>query len=304
MIAAWHRTEPREVRPFFQLQSAEDSLRSCRIKLFKDSDISDETSFDLDEIAFQKLDPIVFFSVVGPETWLPSGLEASDLELVLVATHPFLKRSEVLASLPLSESLPTDWAISPEILGRFAGGRNLKLTVAICLRYDREPMPGSPFVVGHWLAQKTFSLKSRATPTLFDLRTRTDEEWVAAHFPPKTLYFVEYAGGIAEESEEDTYVARVYIHIDAHNKLVSSPSLGDAFQPFLATEIVLSILTESFSEWKSLDTPHSGSPLATLLQQLGKSSPITLSALKDAINTPGRARAILQDRLAVVQAIK
>lgn len=304
MIATWHRTEPREVRPFFQIQSAEDSLRSCQIKLFKDGDTSTETSFDLDEIDFQKLEPVVFPSVVKPESWLPSGFGASDLELVLVATHPFLKRSDVLANLPLSDTLPNQWTISPDVLSRFAGGRNLKLTVAICLRGDREPLPGSPFVVGHWLAQKTFSLKSRATPTLFDIRTRTDEEWIAAQFPSKTLYFVEYAGGIADEGEEDTYVARVYVHIDAHNRLVSSANLGDAFQPFLAAEIVLSILTESLSEWKDLEAPHPTSPLATLLQQLSKDSPMALNTLKNAVTTPGRARALLQDRLAVVQAIK
>ncbi|MCF6121202.1 hypothetical protein L2449_30745 [Mesorhizobium muleiense] len=304
MIATWHRTEPREVRPFFQTQNAEESLRSCRIRLFKGGDISDETSFHLDEIDFQELEPVIFPSVVNPKIWLPSGFGASDLELVLVATHPFLKRSDVLASLPLSDTLPTEWTISPETLSRFAGGRNLNLTIAICLRGDREPLPGSPFVVGHWLAQKTFFLKSRATPTLFDLRTRTDEEWVAAQFPPKTLYFVEYAGGIAEEGEEDMYVAIVYVHIDAHNRLVSSANLGDAFQPFLAAEIVLSILTESLSEWKDLEAPHPTSPLATLLQQLSKNSPMALDTLKNAVITPGRARALLQDRLAVVQAIK
>ncbi|TIL38585.1 hypothetical protein [Mesorhizobium sp.] len=305
MVASWHRTEPREVRPFFQAQSAEESLQASRIKLFKDGDISDETSFDLDEVDFQKLDPVIFPNISDPSAWLPAGISSDDLEVALVATHSFLKRSEVLESFCLSSGEPpAQWTMAPKVLNLFAGGRNLKLSLALCLRNDREPVPGSPFIVGHWLAQKTFSIKSRATPTLFDLRTRTDEEWVAAQFPPKTLFFVEYAGGIADEGEENTYVARVYIHVDAHNRLVSSSSLSGAFQPFLAAEIVLSILTESLGEWKDLEVPHPTSPLATLLKQLGKNSPLTLDALKSAVTTPARARAILQDHLAVVQAIK
>jgi len=302
----WHREEPREVRPFFQAERAEASLTSSAIRLFKLSERSTETGFDLDEIDFQKLNISVFPTISDPQRWLPQDLKPDDLEVILVLTQTFLKRSEVLRRFTLGvESSPEKWEISRDELSEFAGGRNVEVSIILCLRSDRAPKPGEPFIAGHWLAKKTFALKSRATPTLFDLRTRTDDEWVAAGLPPKTLYYVEYAGGIAEELEDGGSVATVYIHIDAHNRLVSSSSLGDAFQPMLASEIVLSVLTESLSDWGDLDVIHAQSPLATLLRQLGKeTSALKLQDLKALVAKPGRARALLQDRLSVVQALR
>jgi hypothetical protein len=189
------------------------------------------------------------------------------------------------------------------MLERFGGGRNLELILALCLRTDRPPAPGTPFVAGHWIAKKSFLLRSRTMPTLFDLRTRKDEEWIAKGFPPKTFYAVEYIGGIDTELDEGASVATVWIHIDAHNKMVSSP-LGESFQPMLAAEIISSILLESFREWKDSDNIDPASPLTTLIKQLGKESIITLSVLKSLVSNPPLLKATLQDRLSVVRSLR
>ncbi|MER8701346.1 hypothetical protein [Mesorhizobium sp. M1273] len=305
MVAKWHREEPREVRPFFQAQKAEDALQASAIRLYKHGDVSIETSFDLDEIDFQKLDLAVHPVLADPSNWMPAGLTSDDLEVVLVATHSFLKRSMIIERYTVGDGDPPDrWNIGSDVLSDFAGGRNLELSLALCLRSDRAPIPGAPFVGGHWVARKTFALRSRSAHTLFDLRTRTDEDWIAASLPAKTLYFVEYAGGIAEEPEEGGSVATVYIHLDAHNRLVSSPALGEAFQPMLAAEIVQSVLSDSYDDWKDLQAPHPNSPLTTLLKQLGKENAMKLEDLKSIVASPARAKALLQDRLSVVQSLR
>jgi hypothetical protein len=303
MSATWHREEPREVRPFFNAINAEEALNGCGIRLFDGTDMRTETSFDLDEIDFKKLAPAIQLVLPDVKLWLPEGLTKDDLELVLVARHSFLKRSELVHSISVAEVIPNEWSVGPEILVRMGGGRNLELTLALTLRTDRQPSPGAPFIAGHWVARKAFLLRSRTMPTLFDLRTRKDEEWISKGYPAKTFYAVEYIGGIDAELDEAASVATVWIHVDAHNKMVSS-SLGEAMQPALAAEIISSILLESFNDWKDSDSVDAASPLATLLKQLGKEKPLSLGGLKAMIANPPLLKATLQDRLSVVAALK
>ena len=303
MSTAWHRTEPREVRPFFTTANAENALDDSGIRLFTNGDTSRESSFDLEEIDFQKLDPMVHAVLVDPTAWMPPGFSAQDIELVLIAKNSFLKRSEVVARCPLAEPVPTDYPIDAELLARLGGGRNVQITLALCLAADRPPTPGSPFVPGHWLARKTFLLRSRTMPALFDIQTRTDEAWKTAGYPPKTFFSVEYAGGIAGEMEDGSSVATVYIHIDAHNKMVNQP-VGEVLQPILGSEIILSIVTDSKLEWMDLEEFVPSSPLATLAKALGDGEPMPLEKLKKLANDPSRLRAVLQDHLSVVRGIK
>lgn len=303
MNIAWHRTEPREVRPFFETANAENALDDSGIRLFANGDTLPDTSFDLDEIDFQKLEPAIHPVMVDPAAWMPNGFTVDDLELVLIAKNSFLKRSEVVARCPLTEPVPADYPIDADLLGKLGGGRNVQFTLALCLAADRPPTPGSPFVPGHWLARKTFLLRSRTLPELFDVQTRTDEAWIAAGYPAKTFFAIDYAGGIAGEMEDGSSVARVYIHVDAHNKMVNQP-IGEALQPILATEIIHSIVTTSRPEWKDLDAYVPFSPLETLAKQLDGGEAMPLEDMKKLAGDQSKLRAILQDRLSVVRGIK
>jgi hypothetical protein len=302
MSLAWHRTEPREVRPFFGAVKAEEALENSGIRLFANSDTAFDTTFDLDEIDFQKLEPVLQISLSDPALWMPESFSAKELELVVIARNSFLKRSAIISSYTLSGPLLTDCPIGPETLEELGGGRNVQFTIALCLSSDRPPVPGTPFVTGHWLARKSFLLRSRTMPALFDLQTRTDEAWKAAGFPAKTFYAVDYAGGIAGEMEDGSSVATVYVHIDAHNKMVGSAA-GDTLQPILASEIIHTIILASREDWKDLDNIVPSSPLATLAKQLGQSAPLSLEELKTLSNSPAILRAILQDRLSVIRSL-
>ena len=303
MTVAWHRTEPREVRPFFETAKAQNALDDSDIRLFSNGDTSQDTSFDLDEIDFQKLEPVIHPILVEPSAWMPEGFSTADLELVLIARNSFLKRSEVVARCALTEPVPSAYPIDADLLTKLGGGRNVQFTLALCLAADRAAIPGSPFVSGHWLARKTFLLRSRTLPELFDLQTRTDQAWVAAGYPPKTFFVVDYAGGIAGEMEDGSSVATVYIHVDAHNKMVNQP-IGESLQPLMAAEIILSIVTTSRPDWKDLDAYVPSSPLETLAKQLNGGEVMPLDSLKKLAGDHSKLRATLQDRLSVVRAIK
>lgn len=299
----WHREEPRDVRPFFATIEAERCLDESAIQLFGGGETSRETSFDLDEIELKKLEPVVQIRLSDPARWLPDALRLDDLELVLIGRHSFLKRSNILLTATLTELLPRSWAVDANVLAALGGGRDLQLTLAVCLRNDRPPAPGVPFMPGHWIARKSFLMRSRTTPTLFDLRVRNDDEWIAAGYPAKTFYAVEYLGGIEAELEEGGAVATVHIHIDAHNKMVSAP-IGEVLQPVLGAEIIAAILMESLKDWESVGAVETASPLATLLKQLGNETPLTVQALKLLVRRPPLLKAVLQDRFSVIAAIK
>lgn len=302
----WHRSEPREVRPFFSVQKAEEALAHSGIRLTTQGSISTDTSFEIDELDYQQLEPTLFPTVVNPQMWIPEGMAPSDFELLVLARQPLLKRSMLVARHSLVSSIPEQIELSSDLLKQLGGGRNTQFTVAIVLAEDKVPAPGSPFVQGHWVAKKTFSFRTRSNPVLFDIRPRSDDEWLASGYPAKTLYAVEYMAGIESGPEEGvTSVAVVYVHSDSHQRMVDT-KLGDAVQPLLAAEIVTSILQQSYSDWENLDVPPKGSALETLFKQLSKvDETLSIKQLADMVkvNSP-KVRALVQSRLSVVQSLK
>lgn len=303
MTIQWHRSEPRDVRPFFRVD-AEQALDETTIRLFDDGDALPDDGFDLDEVDFQRLAPSILPVVVEPAAWLPTGFSANDFDLVVIARHSTLKRSEVLHRQSLADAIVPEVAVSKNVVDALAGGRNAQFITAICLADDRAAQPGAPYIVGHWIARKTVSLRPRTNPTLFDLRTRSDEEWSNAGYPAKTLYAVDYSGAIEVESDEDApSVATVYVHEDAYNRMVSSP-LGSQVQPLLAAEIITTILQLSFKEWSKLDAAPPGSPLARFHEEFSKSGEVSFDQLKDLVsNQAPKLRAVLQDRLGATRAL-
>lgn len=301
----WHRSEPREVRPFFAAQKAEAALEESGIRLTSDGDVTRDTSFELDDADLRKLEPSVFPALLNTQMWMPVGISEADLALVILVGQSLLKKSEIVASYSLSSAIPAEIQIPPDLLKSLGGGRNTQISLAVVLAADRSPVVGSPYVSGHWLARKTFSLRTRSTPALFDIRPRTDDEWVANGYPAKTLYAVEYASGIESGPDEaPNSVATVHVHVEAQTRLVDT-KLGDAVQPMLAAEIVTSILQQSLADWENLKEPAKGSALETLLKQLSKTAPITLPELAVSVKTkPSRVRALIQSRLNVIQSLK
>ena len=304
MSIEWQRTEPREIRPFFAIAKAEAALENTGIRLNADADISQETAFDVGEDDYRSLSPVVIPSLTNPQLWLPDQLSTSDVALVLIVRQPLLKRTEVVARYRLDEEIPDELEITEEVLVRFGGGRNLQITLALVLDADRPPLPGIPFVVGHWFARKVFYFRSINNPALFDIRTRSSGEWVECGYPESTFYAVEYQGGIQVPQEEGgVSIATVFVHLDRYDALVDT-KLGDALQPLWASEIISQILVESLSEWEALQEAPEGSPLANLLKKIAKSEKMTLSDMAKLVRSPARLKAQLQSQLSVLAALR
>ena len=196
MTETWHRSEPRLVRPFFNTKNAEDAVANSLVRLRSGVEPSDAEVYDLDEIDLPQLAPSLLPRVVPLSQWLPADHEPDDFEIVLLARSQFLKTSLVVARFFGSSTIPGEVPVQAQDLQALGGGRNLQLTVAICLSKDKPPKPGSPFSTGHWVASKHFWLRERTIKSLFDVRPRTSEEWVENGYPARTLYCIDYDGGI------------------------------------------------------------------------------------------------------------
>lgn len=302
MVDAWHRSEPRDVRPFYRSTSAEGAVARSFIRLFENSDPVDITSFDLDEFDLARLNPSVLPILAPVDTWLPDGFSPDAFELLIIATNGFLHQSIIVVRTLVCNTVPSEIAIPAETLEVLGGGRNLALTIAVCLRDDHDPLPGHPFIIGHWLSRKDFKIRSKSFPALFDVRSTSEDEWEALGLPGKTLYTVEYLGGISEPADDTLHVATVRVHADAYTAMLND-SIGSVLQPILAAEIISQVLEDSASDWRELDaaTVDTRSALATVLKQLS----MELPALKSLVSNGGKSklRAMLQANLGAVRAI-
>lgn len=306
MSTTWHRSEPRLVRPFFGVIQAEHAVADTHIRLFDGAMPVEDTTFDLDDFELPRLRPVILPSVVLASNWLPSGFMSHDFQLVLYASNAFLKNSRVFHSSQLDSKVSEEIEVPAEVLESLGGGRNLQLTIAVCLATDKEAGPGLPSIIGHWVARKDFILKLKSNPSMFDVRTRTDDEWKEANYPSKTLYAIDYIGGIAGDVESDAElnIATVYIHIDAYNKMTSD-KVGEILQPTLSAEIIAQIVESSIDDWDNETEIPSNSPLATLLKRMSVNREVTLDDLRTMVKQRqgSRLRAILQNALGAVRAI-
>lgn len=301
----WRKSAARDVRPFFGAVALANSLDKAELRLFSDGAFSAETAHLIEGSARERLAPAVKLNF---EAAIDYGtIKKNDLVLAITAVQPFLKKTQVISTLPLAKPLPQELAINDETLAQLGGGGNMDIVVALCLAKRLDKRPGSPFLLGHWLAKKTFSLRMPQNAEEFDIEPTDDDMWVKLGYPPKTLYAVNYLGGINEPVQKDSATAKVRVHADIYKKLtaesnqkVARPVLGQ-----MAAEIASHVLAASFPDWESADEIIPQSPLSAFIKRIEKVQPCDLEKLKALVKEPGQSklRAILQVDLQCVRAI-
>lgn len=302
MNTTWHRSEPKTLRPFFAVQSVEQTTHHATIKIAHGATAVEDEVIDIDEIDLRQLQLSIMPNIVPADEWIPAGFEKDELELVVFGRSSFLKNSVVVGTYPLSQSLPEEIVVSGDVLQRLGGGRDLRLTVALVLAVDKQPNAGLPFSMGHWLSSKTFHLRERKLQTMFDVKTRTSEEWEAVKYPPKTLYSVVYIGGIDAAGEESGPIADVHIHLDAYNRMAGE-KIGDILEPMLSVEMIAQVLEQSLHEWLEYEEAPAGSPLLNLTKKITSADKPSLADLKRVVKNPSLLRAILQDKIGALSYI-
>ncbi len=301
----WRKSAARDVRPFFGAVALENSLRQTEIRLFVDGNFSADQAFVIEPSAAERL--ALSLRLNFDKNIDFGSINKSDLVLVVTALHPFLKKTSIVATHSLAEDVPAELDISDEVLADLGGGANIDITVALCLGKKLTKRPGSPFLHGHWLAKKTVSLRSPHASDEFDVEPTEDATWTKLGYPAKTLYAVEYLGGMNEPVQKDARTARVRVHADIFKRLTaeSNQKLARPMLGSMAAEIACQMLAASLSDWESAEEVVPQSPLAAFIKRIEKVHSCDLEELKKLVKEPGQAklRAILHVDQQTVRAI-
>lgn len=292
----WHKSAAKDVRPFFGAASLEGSLEAAEIRIFEDSAFSHETSFIVEPQDAEKL--CVTIKPNLNAAMLASDLiKKGDLLLAITAVQPFMKKTCIVATLPASGNLPDEVPVGDEVLTQLGGGSNINVEIALCLAKGLPKKPGSPFLHGHWLAKKSFALRQPKLAEEFDVVPMDDDAWKQLGLPAKTLYYVEYFGGVNEPAAKDKQMAKVRVHSDIHKKLTAEANqrLAKPLMATLAAEIACQILTLSVADWELADEVVPQSPLAAFLKRINRVQTCSLVELKELVKQAGmpKLRALL-----------
>lgn len=292
----YKKSASREVRPFFGVASLEVALASAQISLYADGKFSDDSSFLVEERDIQRLN-IVLRPNVSRAALQGSPIPRKKLLFVVMAVNPFLKRTKIVNREIVSKNLPEEVPIENDVLEEIGGPVGTSIEAVLCLAEGMRRKAGNPFLPGHWISRKAFSINAPKIAEDFDVEPTDDDGWKALGLPAKTLYFVDYFGSINETVSKDRAIAKVRIHSDVFNKLAgeASQKVAKPLMSFLAAEIPCQLLAASKSDWDGVDAPEKSSPLAAFLRRLNRVRPCTLQDLRDMVEEPGmgRLRAIL-----------
>jgi hypothetical protein len=220
------------------------------------------------------------------------------MEFVAFARDPFHKRVRFLHRQPVDSSIPPEIPVDQDIIESYAHGRAVELTLAVCLAEDAHPPPGLPNVQGQWISRKTFEIKLRTAPSLFDIRPIPDQEWKRMGFPARTFTLIERTRNLNEELAEDETVAIGYIHEDAYSAMVNGPN-GTMLQALVAVDMLIDVILESREELEEVEAAQPGTPLERLLARLSRGGErVTIFELQRLFREPRKLKALFQSMLA------
>jgi hypothetical protein len=296
MNPKYHKSASKDVRPFFEAATLEEAIEGAQIRLFENQPFTDATSFVIEEQEVPRL-ALVVKPNLSEATLAGGSITRSKLALAVTAVNPFLKKTVLVGRFSLAKAAPDEIVVGAEVLERLGGGSNITIEVALCLATALAKEVGKPFMQGHWLSKKSFDLRPPKPAEDFGVDSMDDAGWKAMGFPPKTLYYVDYYGGVNEQASKDRPIAKVFVHSDVFKKLAADnlPKMTRPMMAFLAAEIPCQILAVSYSEWKEAEEVESRSPLSAFLKRINRVQPCTLQQLKQLVDQPGmpKLKAIL-----------
>ncbi|GIW91342.1 MAG: hypothetical protein KatS3mg109_1774 [Pirellulaceae bacterium] len=278
-MPTWQRTETRVVRPF---ESADACLAGVSLRLSRDADFDQRTSFDPSEVELRDISP-EFRLAVEPSALKASRLpDASELSLVIRLADARLRRSELVFESGL-DNLPQTWAVPPHVTQRFSWKFGVDATVALVLRSGQLPRPGQPFMRGHWVARKDFSVRCRAEPHVFLIERWTAEDFARHGLARDGAYWIQFiTDDLNTRFDEPGQAFRVCLRADVYDTLVQAQETPQARALFstIAAEILSEVLWRGLHSLDGDEEIVQGGLLHSALARVEKATQITRGALR------------------------
>lgn len=302
----WRKSAIKDVRPFFGTVSLEESMSLAELQINEDGPFSPEPAFVIEpgDVSKLRLTARLNFNQAALSF---DVVKRGDLVLAVTAVQPFMKKTIVIATFAIDKDLPDEITIDDEVLAALGGGSNMNIDLALCLKKKLPKKPGTPFLFGHWLSKKSFALRPPKLAEEFDIEPTEDDAWKKLGYPAKTLYLVEYFGGVNEPVAKDRQTARMRVHSDIYKKLTaeSQQKLAKPILNGLAAELACQMLAASMSDWENADEVVPQSPLSAFMKKINRIQPCTLDEFKEMAKKPGmpKLRALLHADQQTVRSI-
>lgn len=304
-MKAWRRSEPRTARPFFAVSDLEELLDNTLI-LIGDRELEiDEDSVQLDPADFESLHVSVLPKVDHKLLSTVLAGQKEHYSFILTLRDPMFKRRVLHRSWPLSADLPDRLSLDQETVEKFGHKRELSVSLALVLTQNIDDcMPGWPSQKGAWIAKRTFKVKLRSVRSTFDFYSISQQEALQYTDCADALLHVEVRGELlAEELEEGVSFATCYIAEGVYDAMQKTTG-GQILHGVVMSEVICAVLAASATEIQDVESVTLGTPLATILEQLGQDSPMSLDVLKAVLRDPIKLRAHVHDRTSYVNLLR
>jgi hypothetical protein len=272
-------------------------LAECKLRLVHDGDFFEAETLDISQIGREDLS----LSVQVPKISIDGlPLRKDDLKLIVVATDNTLKRSEVIFSLELDEIGEEPFQFSETQMEQFSWVGNSLVDVALVLITDRQLEPGSPFLAGHWVAKKTFSLSKGMENPIFPVLALSGEEFKRRGLPEDTVYYVDFIhDSLNVPHAEIGNAIHVFIHEDVFNAIARNEKSYRLAERILFSEIAACILANGLQNWDQEEEIREDGVLFDLMRKLELSTGCKPEKQKELANKSGYIglKALFQSQL-------
>ena len=203
-MSTWSRT----IRPFLGISTLQDVLSQSLLH-FGAEPCPSESSLHVDLSSHEfLLRPVTLDWTTDEESFaafqlaLVAGaneveIPISELELVAIATTPFLRITEIVFRHPLQmlASLPRSVRLSagerrPRVFS--APHNGFRVDAFLVLSSSRRPLPLRPHRKGTWLARTRFVVTTTVASAILPPAPLTAQVRQRLHLPPKTMRYVDW----------------------------------------------------------------------------------------------------------------
>lgn len=306
MSTARARTETRVVRPFLDIS---EILKKSELRVEKDGVFSSSETVPIEDIDPKNLEIALKIPLPPTDIEEKNGIKREDISIVIIVTDQRLKKSACLFQMKLDEVCEDPYEFTDAQMNMFYWKGNVSIDLAAVLGIERPVEPNKPFLAGHWIAKKRFTLNARKDNPAFPIIPLPGEDFANKFNMPKdTVYFIEYISDTLNVpfSELDNTL-RIYIHEDVYNSLLrneNSPSTR-LQERIIMTEIFTCILAKYLTSIDAEDLTED-SVIKTLINRVEESTGYGLDSLKGYAKSGGYSelKAIVQSYLKLKRAFE
>lgn len=298
MATDWSRTIKRDVRPFVDLP---ELLEKAELRVEKNGIFSSKETLPVGELDRKDLKIAVKIPALPDDLEMISGLRAEDMRLAIVVSDHRLRKSECVKVFSIDEIDDDAYEFSESTMESFNWKGDVKIDLKLVLAADSGPSDGKPFLAGHWISGKRFSLNSANENPSFPIDSWNGEEFEKRGLPADTVYYIDfYPGGLTQPISELESALLVHIHEDVYNILSKNEGKPHTrlAEKILMNEILADVLEQGLIELGDQETSDDGI-INTLVSRLGRKRSLDVKSFKSELAIRGRAglKALIQSIL-------